>query len=71
MADPALKLAPETQVPDLSGHFGVFGGRFVSETLMPALEELDAAWRKYLADPDFLAELDRDRPDCDRSPITV
>jgi len=60
MADPALKLAPEHQVPDLNGHFGVFGGRFVSETLMPALEELDAAWRKYLSDPEFLAELDRD-----------
>src|SRR6056297_18119 len=60
MADPALKLAPENQVPDLSGHFGVFGGRFVSETLMPALEELDQAWRKYLSDPAFLAELDHD-----------
>jgi tryptophan synthase beta chain len=60
MADPALKLAPEQQVPDLNGHFGVYGGRFVSETLMPALEELDAAWRKYLSDPEFLAELDRD-----------
>jgi tryptophan synthase beta chain len=60
MADPALKLAPEAQVPDPSGHFGVFGGRFVSETLMPALEELDQAWRKYLADPAFMAELDRD-----------
>jgi tryptophan synthase beta chain len=60
MADPALKLAPEAQVPDPSGHFGVFGGRFVSETLMPALEELDQAWRKSLADPAFMAELDRD-----------
>jgi len=60
MADPALKLAPEAQVPDPSGHFGVFGGRFVSETLMPALEELDQAWRKHLADPAFMAELDKD-----------
>ena len=60
MADPALKLAPEVQVPDPSGHFGVFGGRFVSETLMPALEELDQAWRKHLADPAFMAELDKD-----------
>ncbi|HMA97893.1 MAG TPA: pyridoxal-phosphate dependent enzyme, partial [Wenzhouxiangella sp.] len=49
-----------TQVPDESGHFGIFGGKFVSETLMPALEELDQAWRHYLKDPDFLAELDRD-----------
>ena len=60
MADPALELVPESQVPDLGGHFGIFGGRFVSETLMPALEELDQAWRTYLKDPDFLAELDRD-----------
>jgi tryptophan synthase beta chain len=50
----------ETQVPDQSGHFGIFGGKFVSETLMPALEELDQAWRHYLEDPDFIAELDRD-----------
>src|SRR6056297_2368777 len=49
-----------TQVPDESGHFGIFGGKFVTETLMPALEELDQAWRHYLKDPDFLAELDRD-----------
>ncbi len=47
-------------VPDASGHFGTFGGRFVSETLMPALEELDRAWKHYLKDADFLAELDRD-----------
>ncbi len=60
MADPALALSSSQQFPDVSGHFGVFGGRFVSETLMPALEELDEAWRHYLADPDFLAELDHD-----------
>ena len=57
----AVKLKKENQqVPDVSGHFGVFGGRFVSETLMPALEELDEAWRHYLQDPQFLVELDRD-----------
>ncbi len=57
----AVKLEKENpQVPDASGHFGIFGGRFVSETLMPALEELDEAWRHYLKDPQFLAELDRD-----------
>lgn len=48
------------QMPDASGHFGIFGGRFVSETLMPALEELDQAWRHYLKDSEFLATLDRD-----------
>ncbi len=47
-------------LPDESGHFGVYGGRFVAETLMPPLEELDAAYRKYMQDPDFVAELDAD-----------
>jgi len=60
MADPITRLHVPESLPDRSGHFGVFGGRFVSETLMPALEELDAAWRKYLNDKDFIAELDRD-----------
>jgi len=47
-------------LPDAGGHFGVFGGRFVAETLMPALEELEQAWHRYLSDPEFLATLDRD-----------
>jgi tryptophan synthase beta chain len=41
-----------------AGHFGPFGGRFVAETLIPALDELDAAWRAAKADPAFNAELD-------------
>jgi tryptophan synthase beta chain len=41
-----------------AGHFGPFGGRFVSETLIPALDELDAAWRAAQADPAFMRELD-------------
>jgi tryptophan synthase beta chain len=60
MADPAARLDTQASLPDATGHFGVFGGRFVSETLMPALEELEQAWHKYLGDKDFLAELDRD-----------
>ena len=47
-------------LPDERGHFGTFGGRFVAETLMAPLDELNAAYRKYLQDPDFLAELDKD-----------
>jgi tryptophan synthase beta chain len=39
------------------GHFGPFGGRFVAETLIPALDELDAAWRAAQADPAFTGEL--------------
>ncbi|MBT8117061.1 MAG: tryptophan synthase subunit beta [Gammaproteobacteria bacterium] len=47
-------------VPDESGHFGIYGGQFVAETLMPPLQELNAAYRKYMQDPDFQAELDSD-----------
>ena len=39
------------------GKFGEFGGQFVAETLMPALQELEAAFRRYLPDPEFQAEL--------------
>ncbi len=45
-------------VPDALGRFGAYGGRFVPETLVPALEELEAAWREARADPDFRRELD-------------
>ena len=42
----------------VAGRFGSFGGRYVSETLLPSLDELDAAWTKAVADPRFSAELD-------------
>ena len=48
------------QMPDSRGHFGPYGGRFVAETLMVPLQELQAAYDKYLQDPDFLKELDED-----------
>jgi tryptophan synthase beta chain len=41
-----------------AGHFGPFGGRFVAETLIPALDELDAAWRAAQTDAAFMRELD-------------
>ena len=44
-------------MPDFRGHFGEYGGRFVPETLMPALEELEAAWRSAREEPAFKAEL--------------
>ncbi len=44
--------------PDDKGHFGQFGGRYVAETLMPALLELEQAYREAQADPAFQAELD-------------
>ena len=46
--------------PDERGHFGPYGGRFVSETLMGPLDELTKAYNQYLVDPEFLAELDAD-----------
>lgn len=39
--------------PDSNGHFGPFGGRYVAETLMPSLEELDQAYREAQGDPMF------------------
>jgi tryptophan synthase beta chain len=44
--------------PSASGRFGSFGGRYVPETLVPACEELEAAFREAWADPTFRAELD-------------
>lgn len=47
-------------LPDERGHFGPYGGLFVSETLMGPLQELREAYEKYLQDPQFLAELEYD-----------
>lgn len=44
-------------IPDDKGYFGRYGGRFVPETLIPALDELSAAYNHYKDDPDFLSEL--------------
>ncbi|MGA7981998.1 MAG: tryptophan synthase subunit beta [Chromatiaceae bacterium] len=49
--------------PDANGHFGPYGGMFVPETLMHPLEELRAAYERYLRDETFLAELDADLRD--------
>jgi len=49
-----------TELPDTRGHFGTFGGRFVSETLMPALEELTEAYERWRNDDEFVSRLDRD-----------
>ncbi len=45
-------------MPDEGGHFGVYGGLFVAETLMGPLAELREAYEKYMQDANFLAELD-------------
>jgi tryptophan synthase beta chain len=44
--------------PDEKGHFGIFGGRFVAETLMPLILDVETAWNKYRNEPEFLAELE-------------
>ncbi|MGZ8135897.1 MAG: tryptophan synthase subunit beta [Methylococcaceae bacterium] len=47
-------------MPDDRGHFGPYGGMFVAETLIPPIQELNAAYQQYLHDPEFIAELDAD-----------
>lgn len=47
-------------VPDARGHFGPYGGRFVSETLMEALDDLEKLYRTLSQDPAFQAEFDHD-----------
>ncbi len=49
--------------PDANGHFGPYGGMFVPETLMQPLEELKAAYERFMGDPQFQAELDADLRD--------
>ena len=49
---------PRGALPDARGRFGDFGGRYVPETLMPALAELEAVYAEARADPEFRRELD-------------
>jgi tryptophan synthase beta chain len=44
------------RLPDKKGHFGVFGGRYVAETLMPALIEIEKAYRRAVRDRDFQSQ---------------
>ena len=48
-----------SDLPDARGYFGEFGGRFVPETIMPALDELEQAYADAMADPHFHQELSR------------
>ena len=45
-------------MPDEDGHFGLYGGRYVAETLMPLILDLETAYRDAMADPAFKAEMD-------------
>lgn len=53
---PSTNALPQNR-PDTQGRFGQFGGKYVPETLMPALAELEAAFNQYKNDPDFQQEL--------------
>jgi tryptophan synthase beta chain len=50
-------MKPKLKLPDEMGHFGIYGGRYVSETLMPALLELERAYFEIKDDPTFKEEL--------------
>ncbi|MCC3304000.1 tryptophan synthase subunit beta [Sneathiella sp. HT1-7] len=52
-----VKLNSYRTGPDETGHFGIFGGQFVAETLMPLILELDAAYEASKKDPEFAKEL--------------
>ncbi|MDJ0727205.1 MAG: tryptophan synthase subunit beta [Prochloraceae cyanobacterium] len=52
-----ISISQTQQLPDRLGRFGPFGGKYVPETLMPALAELEAAYDRYKNDPDFQQEL--------------
>ncbi len=56
MAEPYIR-TDLADMPDARGYFGEFGGRFVPETIMPALDELESAYAAAMADPEFHAEL--------------
>ncbi|HTT57039.1 MAG TPA: pyridoxal-phosphate dependent enzyme, partial [Opitutaceae bacterium] len=59
MSAPAAQPLDRFSLPDAAGHFGPYGGVFVPETLMTALDELAAAYAAAKADPAFQAELAR------------
>ena len=56
----SIKSPFDVELPDARGHFGIFGGRFVSETLTAALEELTETYYKLRNDPDFQSQFDHD-----------
>ncbi len=62
-AQTLLKNVLQDAYPDARGRFGPFGGRYVPETLVPALDRLQAGVDRYLRDADFLAEFHRELKD--------
>ncbi len=60
MMKTAMYQAAQYNLPDSRGHFGPYGGTFVSETLTHALTELKEGYAHFRTDPDFLAEFERE-----------
>ena len=60
MTTETAKTIDYSAVPDERGHFGDYGGRFVSETLIKALDELEASYKKLSGEPSFQEEFDKD-----------
>ncbi len=58
-------------MPDATGHFGTFGGKFVPEALYVALDQLETEFDRANADPEFAAELDRLRHDYSGRPTPI
>jgi tryptophan synthase beta chain len=56
---PAATVAETIRTARQTGRFGLYGGRYVAETLMPALDELEQAWARWGQDSEFRGELDR------------
>src|SRR3954464_10656811 len=65
---PTAASSPVSHVPDLRGRFGPYGGRYVPETLMFALEQLDAAYREAKHDAAFQTEFHRLLDECPGRP---
>ncbi len=61
----------QDRLPDATGHFDIFGGRFVPEALVAALDQLDAEFTTASADPDFWAELNRLRKEYSGRPTPL
>ena len=57
-APAAIYQSAHYHLPDSRGHFGPYGGSFVSETLTHALAQLKEGYAKFRTDPEFLAEFD-------------
>jgi tryptophan synthase beta chain len=57
LSETSNPIAQGVQFPDAFGRFGIFGGKYVPETLMPALSELEAAYYQCRKDPSFQSEL--------------